>query len=154
MMETVCNRLKMYILRSDVSLIDDSQHWRVIGFSCSSNRLDQGALPPTNRITRNGDIVFLCCHSINDQPPRYLMLTKTDRADNNFQELVSLGLSSADSETWHHHEIANGIPTITPSISEAFTPQMLNLDLLNAVSFKKGCYTGQEVVARTQHLGL
>ena len=41
----------------------------------------------------------------------------------------------------------------TPSTSGAFVPQMLNLDLLDAISFSKGCYTGQEIVARTQHLG-
>jgi len=46
-----------------------------------------------------------------------------------------------------------GLPEIGPGTSEEWIPQMLNLDLLDAISFEKGCYTGQEIVARTQHLG-
>jgi folate-binding protein YgfZ len=153
MMETVCNRLKLYILRSDVTLIDDSEHWGLIGFSVDSNRLDPIALPSESNVSKVGFNYFLGCHSIEGQPPRYLMLAQTDYVDNAFQQLISLGLTSTDSETWPQHEIANGIPTITPPIAEAFTPQMLNLDILNAISFEKGCYTGQEIVARTQHLG-
>lgn len=49
--------------------------------------------------------------------------------------------------------IEAGIPTIDETNSEAYTPHMLNLDKLDAISFRKGCYTGQEVVARTEHLG-
>ena len=49
--------------------------------------------------------------------------------------------------------VAAGIPTIDDTNSEEFTPHMLNLDRLGAISFTKGCYTGQEVVARTEHLG-
>lgn len=49
--------------------------------------------------------------------------------------------------------IEAGIPWIDESNAEAFTPHMLNLDALGAISFTKGCYTGQEVVARTEHLG-
>jgi len=49
--------------------------------------------------------------------------------------------------------IRAGVPFIDAGQSEAFTPHMLNLDKLGAISFSKGCYTGQEVVARTEHLG-
>ena len=153
MIETVCKRLKMYILRSDVTVTDDNEHWRLIGFSSDLNSLDQIALPSANNVTKNGDSYFLGCHNRDGQPSRYLILTKTDCADDSFQQLTSLGLTSTDAETWNQHEILNGTPTISPPITEAFTPQMLNLDLLNAISFEKGCYTGQEVVARTQHLG-
>lgn len=57
------------------------------------------------------------------------------------------------SRYWHHAEIAAGIPTIYPSTSEEFVPQTINLVEVGAVSFEKGCYTGQEVVARMQYLG-
>jgi folate-binding protein YgfZ len=50
--------------------------------------------------------------------------------------------------------IRSGYPFIGPEQSEQFTPHMLNLDLLDAVSFDKGCYTGQEIVARTHHKGV
>ena len=54
---------------------------------------------------------------------------------------------------WTIRNIRAGIPEIQRATSEAFVPQMLNLDLLGGVSFTKGCYVGQEIVARTQNLG-
>jgi len=54
---------------------------------------------------------------------------------------------------WSAADIEAGLPQVFAATSEAFVPQMLNLDLLDAISFSKGCYTGQEIVARTQHLG-
>jgi folate-binding protein YgfZ len=54
---------------------------------------------------------------------------------------------------WTAADIAAGLPQVLPETSGSFVPQMLNLDLLEAISFSKGCYTGQEIVARTQHLG-
>ena len=54
---------------------------------------------------------------------------------------------------WRAADIAAGLPQVVAATSQAFVPQMLNLDLLDAISFGKGCYTGQEIVARTQHLG-
>lgn len=54
---------------------------------------------------------------------------------------------------WTHAQVRAGIPHLAAANREAFLPQMLNLDRLQAVSFSKGCYPGQEIVARTQHLG-
>jgi hypothetical protein len=54
---------------------------------------------------------------------------------------------------WKLALIQAGIPTIEAATTEKYTPHMLNLDCLGAISFSKGCYTGQEVVARTEHLG-
>lgn len=54
---------------------------------------------------------------------------------------------------WDWLAIRAGMPTILPATQDQFTPQMANVELLGGVSFTKGCYTGQEVVARTQHLG-
>ena len=56
-------------------------------------------------------------------------------------------------EDWLAADIGDGLPQVFAHTSEQFTPQMLNLDLVGAVSFTKGCYTGQEIVARTHHLG-
>lgn len=58
-----------------------------------------------------------------------------------------------DDAAWELATIRAGIPCLRPDTVESFTPHMLNLDLLDAVSFRKGCYTGQEVVARTENLG-
>jgi len=54
---------------------------------------------------------------------------------------------------WLAADVAAGLPQLVAATSEQFTPQMLNLDLLDGVSFAKGCYTGQEIIARTHHLG-
>jgi folate-binding protein YgfZ len=59
----------------------------------------------------------------------------------------------APQRAWLGADIAAGLPQVVAATSGEFTPQMLNLDMLDAVSFTKGCYTGQEIVARTHHLG-
>ncbi|MEW8499675.1 MAG: folate-binding protein, partial [Candidatus Thiodiazotropha taylori] len=54
---------------------------------------------------------------------------------------------------WSLYEIRAGVPTLYPQTRESFVPQMANMQLIDGVSFTKGCYTGQEVVARMQYLG-
>jgi len=67
---------------------------------------------------------------------------------------LSLSRPSAQAQQeWIAADIADGLPQVFAATSEHFTPQMLNVDLVNGVSFTKGCYTGQEIVARTHHLG-
>jgi folate-binding protein YgfZ len=61
--------------------------------------------------------------------------------------------SSASEQDWIRQDIVNGIPAITAETQESFVPQMVNLDLIGAVNFKKGCYPGQEIVARVHYLG-
>jgi folate-binding protein YgfZ len=56
-------------------------------------------------------------------------------------------------DEWLAGDIRDGQPQVFAATSEAFIPQMLNLDLIDGISFSKGCYTGQEIVARTQNLG-
>ena len=66
-----------------------------------------------------------------------------------------LGVSEADTETaWRADLIVSGIPYVDSAQSERFTPHMLNLNLLGAVDFDKGCYPGQEIVARTHFRGV
>ena len=59
----------------------------------------------------------------------------------------------ADDGHWRRLDIAAGIPFIGPETQEQFVPQMVNLDLIGALSYSKGCYPGQEIVARTHYLG-
>jgi folate-binding protein YgfZ len=63
------------------------------------------------------------------------------------------GDTASSSESWRLADIGAGLPQVYAATSEAFVAQMLNLDLLDGISFTKGCYTGQEIIARTQHLG-
>jgi folate-binding protein YgfZ len=62
-------------------------------------------------------------------------------------------ITRSDEQQWDLQNILNGMPVIQTNISESFIPQMLNLDLIGGISFSKGCYIGQEIVARTQNLG-
>jgi tRNA-modifying protein YgfZ len=63
------------------------------------------------------------------------------------------GASARFEDEWRLADIRAGLPQVYAATSEAFVAQMLNLDLLDGISFTKGCYTGQEIIARTQHLG-
>jgi tRNA-modifying protein YgfZ len=67
--------------------------------------------------------------------------------------LQTLGLTQASLSQWRERELESGYARVGAEISELFVPQMLNFELLGAVNFKKGCYPGQEVVARSQYLG-
>jgi len=69
------------------------------------------------------------------------------------EPLLAAQGEATDSVEWARAEISAGVPVITSPVSETFVPQMVNLDLLGGISFSKGCYVGQEVVARTQNLG-
>jgi tRNA-modifying protein YgfZ len=67
---------------------------------------------------------------------------------------LSLGRANPRAQAeWLAADVAAGLPHVFAATSEQFIPQMLNLDLIDGVSFSKGCYTGQEIVARTHHLG-
>jgi len=66
---------------------------------------------------------------------------------------VSQGAEVVSSSTWDYLNIQAGIPFIDANSSEEFVPQMANMELINGVSFTKGCFTGQEIVARMHYLG-
>ena len=68
-------------------------------------------------------------------------------------ETLRRTLAEIDAAHWDAIEVAAGRPWVESATVESFVPQMLNLDLTGGVSFKKGCYPGQEIVARTQYLG-
>ena len=59
----------------------------------------------------------------------------------------------ADRQLWRRLDIAAGLPQVYAATSEEFVAQMLNLDALGAIAFDKGCYTGQEVIARAHYRG-
>ncbi len=84
--------------------------------------------------------------------PRYQIFAPPDL----LQKLIHQGSvfsNEAAPKIWQLQNIAAGIPEIYPETFEMFTPHMLNLDQLGAVSLQKGCYVGQEIIARTQYLG-
>jgi hypothetical protein len=84
--------------------------------------------------------------------PRYLWLASFDAATAALPTL-SAQLALGGNAAWHLSAIHAGVPQVTAATQEQFVPQMINLELLGGVNFKKGCYPGQEIVARSQYLG-
>jgi folate-binding protein YgfZ len=143
LLATVKKRLQMYVLRSDVTLTDSSDELCLIGLfdgeSQTGDVLDFAT-------SRQENIV------VNLQS-RHLIIAAADNAQTFWSEQVKLGFLPEDSAQWRYLDIISGIPWLTAATSEEFIPQMLNLDKLGGISFNKGCYTGQEIVARTHYLG-
>lgn len=143
-------RLQMYVLRSAVTLTDSSDELCLIGSSCqfdvktSTNDQFGNTTRQQNRLTID----------LSRQVNRQLLITDAEDAQQFWNEQTSEhGYQAAGSEVWRSLDIIDGIPWLTTETSEEYIPQMLNLDTLGGVSFTKGCYTGQEIVARTHYLG-
>lgn len=149
-------RLQMYILRSEVKLNDATNRWCPMGITGKRthpllSHLNVQLPSEINRATLDDDLMALKIPGMSD---RYLILGSEERAREIWTFLADQeNYAEYNLDFWHRQDIRSGIPQITEAIAEEFVPQMLNLDLLGGISFNKGCYTGQEVVARTYYLG-
>jgi len=145
----VQKRLSMFVLRSDVKVEDISDSSPLIGFA---NINDLSAL--TENVPHNaGDITAtdgLIIVSHPDNSGRYLITGSIEKLINN---VSNLDIKLSDNSTWELLDILSGLPWITQATQEQFLPQMLNLDALKGLSYQKGCYPGQEVVARLHYRG-
>ena len=83
----------------------------------------------------------------------YRFRSKVELAVESVPDAAGINDSNTDVDQWLTRQIRAGMPEIWRAQSEKFTPHMLNLDLLNAINFDKGCYVGQEIVARTHYRG-
>jgi len=142
-------KLRMYIMHADVTLEDVSESVRLIGFE-GAELGDLGlALPEQAYAVTSAEGVSL----IRVEQARYLGFSHDiERMQTLWDGLAEHGQVMAD-QAWRLSEIRAGVPTIVPQTVESFVPQMANLALLDGVSFTKGCYTGQEIVARMHYLG-
>jgi len=148
-------RLKMYVMRSKVEVQDASHDIIKIGLSGPNAQAllsTQFAKVPQH----DYELVSLENSSLLKLPSsthaRFEILANIDQAQAIWSAL-SPQATVADATHWEWLEIQAGIPDVKPETQEEFVPQMLNLDLLGGINFKKGCYTGQEIVARTHYLG-
>ncbi|NNC76896.1 MAG: folate-binding protein YgfZ [Woeseiaceae bacterium] len=91
------------------------------------------------------------CDSVSKRLTMFRFRAKVDFDDRD-AKLSDLGWNGSASD-WRRQNLLAGVPDIRTAQSEEFTPHMLNLDLLDALSLDKGCYTGQEIVARTHFRG-
>lgn len=148
--ENILPRLRMFIMRDDVTITPKHDDLGIIGITGNADALTDIALPAaaeTGQVTTDGDAYLLTIdNGLNSKSERYMYLSDIDRIN-------SLTLPEAERNDWTRLDIQAGIPVIRAATQEAFVPQMVNLDLIGAVNFKKGCYPGQEVVARVHYLG-
>jgi folate-binding protein YgfZ len=154
MIETVISRLRMFVLRANVTLEEASDTFVHLGVSGSEAeaelRKSAGTVPDNiHEVTQDKDQAIIRVPGIH---PSYEIFTTIENAK---QLWNNLNVQSAPigSVAWQFLDIQAGIPVIAPETREAFVPQMANLQLIDGVSFTKGCYTGQEIVARMQYLG-
>jgi len=147
--ESVARRLRMFVLRADVRIdFPDLQGLGLVGESTDPLNIGGLELPPESGACRAND--DLCVARVGGDPVRAWAIGNGLAID---ALLAPSGTGLITETEWLLHDIHAGIPTIGPETSELFIPQMLNLDLLDGISFTKGCYVGQEIVARTQNLG-
>ncbi|MGH8530140.1 MAG: YgfZ/GcvT domain-containing protein, partial [Nevskiales bacterium] len=126
--------------------------WAALGVCDDSASAGLGELPRATNDAMERDGLTLI--RLPGSPERYEIWGTRPELAALRARLQQTGVQSGSIEDWRRLNLAAGLPEIWPETREAFTPHMLNLDLLGAVSFKKGCYPGQEVVAKTQHRGL
>ena len=147
--ENIHKKLSMYILRSKVKLTMQDEAIQIYGLLDKNKNSNNEALPKNHL-----DVLNLNeCHMIKLQGVgRFMLVGSKDACQalihENPELLVNQGIN-----VWKQEEILSGSPNIYTATQEAFIPQSLNLDLMDAINFKKGCYTGQEIVARTHYLG-
>lgn len=153
--EPIAKRLKMYVMRSKVTINNVSDCTAKIGLSGAN--IPQLLKPffshvPTQAFdsTANEKATLICLP--NAGAPRYEIIGETENLKTIWQVLKT-DCKPVGKPCWDWLEIRAGIPEIYLNTQEEFVPQMVNLDALSAINFKKGCYTGQEIVARTHYLG-
>ncbi len=152
LVEVMRKKLSMYVLRAKVKISDASDERIMLGISGinAENTLREalGDLPSGNlsslpnqhgRILRISETQF----QIITSPEKAAILWDT----------VCLSAKPVGSACWDWLNIRAGIPTILLNTQEQFVAQMVNFDVIGGINFKKGCYPGQEIVARTHYLG-
>jgi len=151
---SVAARLRMYVLRSRVGITDASGEPVLLGLqgAVAADRAAQalGELPvEMDAVRQHGARTAV---RLRGGVPRFLLMTPSADAPA-LWDFLSEVARPAGGSVWELCEIHAGVPSVYPATADAFVPQMINYEAIGGVSFTKGCYTGQEVVARTQYLG-
>ncbi len=146
-------RLQMFVLRAKVKLTDESDSW--IRFGVAGAKAEAllrditGAVPADDMSTLHTDLGRI----IRLSAMRFIVVANADNAIDIWSRLATNAVK-VGAPVWDWLSIQQGVITILPETQDAFVPQMANFELVGGVSFKKGCYPGQEIVARTQYRGI
>lgn len=150
-------RIKMYIMRAKVVILDRSDQLPINALfgQQAEQTLEQLDYHAPQQDYQTSSFDGGCCMRIPGIVPRYILLGD-EQLSNELRQAASsdnLSIHTSSPEYWQWLDIMSGIPMIYSGTQEAFVPQMMNLELISGVSFSKGCYPGQEVVARLHYLG-
>lgn len=150
--EAVLKRLNMFILRSRVKgrdASDETVRLVVAGPQAESAvRAATGLLPDeAMKVAHNAQAMV-----VRLAADKFVLSLAPDTAQPVWHALRTAA-QPVGAATWDWLRLNHGIPMIVAATVDQFVPQMVNFDLINSVSFQKGCYPGQEIVARTQYLG-
>lgn len=150
LISTQLNDFKKYAIFSKVTFTELSDHWLRFGIQGSTSELAfLNVTFPTiiNQISHHEDYFV-----IKVSEHRFELWVPTDSTTNIVEQLADQ-LPQQTLNAWLLGQIQAGIGQVFQETTELFIPQMINLQAVGGVSFKKGCYTGQEIVARMQYLG-
>ena len=149
-------RLQMFILRSKVTLTDLSADWVKIGVAgINSNALEAnihavfGAVPPRVMSSIHSDSGRVIRLSLT----RFEIIASAENAIEIWKKLTP-DVAKVGAGVWDLQAIRDGVVQVLPETQDQFVPQAANFELIGGVNFKKGCYPGQEIVARTQYRGI
>lgn len=143
-------RLAKYMLRARVVLADHRGEWAMFGLigGGATAALETAGLPVSSLTLARRDAAF----GLGLPDGRALVFGAADAVARLYDEVAPRAQAS-DREAWLRADIDAGIAWVVPATSELFVAQMLNWDLVGGISFRKGCYPGQEIVARMHYLG-
>ena len=155
--EIARQHLAKYAVFFKTELHEDKESFRRIGLVGENLpallETHYGQLPSSGETLDLGQGRYLIKLSDAAELPRFELWLPTGLAESELTQLSGNGLETGSPEDWHRLSILAGQVLPLPAQSELFTPEELNLDLGDGVSFTKGCYTGQEVVARMHYRG-
>lgn len=154
--ERSIEHLQTYILRAQVALQDVSEQLIHLGIGGENAEKLLSAFikikhQGVDTVSYNDNYVAICVASANNKP-RFEIFCDLDHAKKLWQNIADQA-QLINSASWDYLNIQAGLPFIDSHTSEEFVPQMANMELINGVSFTKGCFTGQEIVARMHYLG-
>lgn len=135
MVDRTLARLKKYVMRAKVSLTPGADRFTVLGAA----NLSADDAPRTHRRIDGRSYIRW-----PGTPSRWLCIAQSN---------LVVPSQSEFAEKWRHADIEAGLPQVYPQTHEAFVAQMLNIDVLEGIGFEKGCYIGQEIIARTHYRG-
>jgi folate-binding protein YgfZ len=150
--EQMRKKLSMYVLRAKVTLTDATDARPALGLAGANAvaALQAAGLPvPAENMTSAASDGASVLRLAAD---RYEIVLPVERVATVWAALAAHA-SPAGTPAWRWFDIRDGLATVWPATQDEFVPQMVNFELTGGVNFKKGCYPGQEIVARTQYLG-